>query len=52
MRLHPDSREPVGRLCDYLGVSQPMLHRLFKNQTGESPPTHFHRVKMNPEHFK
>jgi AraC family transcriptional regulator of arabinose operon len=47
MRLHPDSQEPVGRLCDYLGISQPTLHRLFKNQTGESPLAHFHRIKMN-----
>ncbi|RRJ96941.1 AraC family transcriptional regulator [Opitutaceae bacterium TAV4] len=47
MRLHPDSQEPIGRLCDYLGLSQPTLYRLFKNQTGESPLAHFHRIKMN-----
>lgn len=46
MREHPESREPVARLCDYLGISQPTLHRLFTSQTGESPLTHFHRIKM------
>lgn len=47
MRLHLDSQEPVGRLCDYLGISQPTLYRLFKSQTGESPLAHFLRIKMN-----
>lgn len=46
MRQHPDSQEPVARLCDYLSVSQPTLHRLFTSQTGASPLTHFHRSKM------
>jgi AraC family transcriptional regulator of arabinose operon len=46
MREHPESREPVGRLCDYLGISQPTLHRLFSNKTGESPLAHFRRIKM------
>jgi len=46
MRQHPDSQEPVARLCDYLSVSQPTLHRLFTSQTGASPLTHFHRIKM------
>lgn len=46
MRQHPESREPVSRLCDYLDISQPTLHRLFKKQSDESPLTHFHRIKM------
>jgi len=46
MREHPESREPVSRLCDYLGISQPTLHRLFTSQTGESPLAHFHGIKM------
>ena len=46
MREHPESREPVARLCDYLGVSQPTLHRLFTGQTGGSPLAHFQRIKM------
>ncbi|MCU0786546.1 MAG: AraC family transcriptional regulator, partial [Verrucomicrobia bacterium] len=46
MRQHPESQEPVSRLCDYLDVSQPTLHRLFKSQTGETPLVHFHRIKM------
>ena len=46
MRQHPESREPVSRLCDYLDISQPTLHRLFKKQSDASPLTHFHRIKM------
>jgi AraC-like DNA-binding protein len=36
MRQHLDSREPIARLCDYLGISQPTLHRLFRAQAGRS----------------
>lgn len=46
MRGHPESREPIARLCDFLSISQSTLYRLFASQTGESPVTHFHRIKM------
>ena len=47
MQKHLESQEPVGRLCDYLGVSQPTLHRLFRIQAGTSPSTYFQKLKMN-----
>ncbi len=46
MQSHLQSQEPVARLCDYLGISQPTLHRLFVNQTGLSPMVQFQRIKM------
>lgn len=46
MKQHPDSQEPVARVCDYLSVSQPTLHRIFTGETGESPLAHFQRIKM------
>ena len=46
MQLHLDSAEPVARLCDFLNVSQPTLHRLFTAATGESALAHFHKLKM------
>lgn len=46
MGQHLDSAEPVARLCDFLNVSQPTLHRLFTAATGESALAHFHKLKM------
>ena len=47
MRSHLDSREPVARLADYLGVSQPTLHRLFRKAAGESPLSRFRRLRLD-----
>jgi AraC-like DNA-binding protein len=46
MRQHLDSREPVARLCDYLGVSQPTLHRLFRAHAGRSALEIFRELRM------
>jgi AraC-like DNA-binding protein len=46
MRRHLDSREPIARLCDYLGVSQPTLHRLFRAQAGRSALQAFRELRM------
>jgi len=46
MRRHLDSAEPVARLCDFLNLSQPTLHRLFTAETGESALAHFQKLKM------
>lgn len=46
MRQHLDSREPIARLCDYLGLSQPTLHRLFRAQAGRSALEAFRELRM------
>jgi AraC family transcriptional regulator of arabinose operon len=46
MESHFDSRQPVARLADYLGVSASTLRRLVKGQFGCSPDEHFLRLKM------
>jgi len=46
MEAHLDSTEPIARLTDFLGVSQPTLHRIFSSATGKSPLSHFRRLRM------
>jgi AraC family transcriptional regulator of arabinose operon len=37
LRSHLDEPEPVGRLCEYLHISDASLRRLFHIHTGRSP---------------
>jgi AraC family transcriptional regulator of arabinose operon len=46
MDAHLDSREPIGRLCDYLDVSQSTLYRAFAGAMAMSPLAVFHRSRM------
>ena len=46
MKQHLNSTEPVARLCDFLGLSQPTLYRIFHEQTGASALAAFRRLRM------
>lgn len=46
MAEHLDSREPIARVCDYLGIAPATLHRDFVRQTGLAPAAYFHELKM------
>jgi AraC family transcriptional regulator of arabinose operon len=39
LRKNPDELEPVGRLCEYLRISEASLKRLFHEKAGLSPRT-------------
>lgn len=46
MEQNLTSRRPITFLCDYLQVSSGSLERLFLDQHGETPSSHFQRLKM------
>lgn len=46
MREHPNHRQPVALLCEYLQISPATLHRLFLDHLRESPAAHYHRLRM------
>lgn len=46
MRGHLELAKPIAALADYLQVSPATLHRLFRDQRGESPGRVFRRMKL------
>ncbi|MBI4024977.1 MAG: helix-turn-helix transcriptional regulator [Verrucomicrobia bacterium] len=46
MRENLSVSHPIASLCDYLQISSSNLHRLFVRQVGESPVSHYHKLKM------